>query len=171
MREFLDTDRPRTDDPALDRDAAELHAALAELIRVYQFRDRDQICCHNLSVTQFYALAALVARGPLTLNELAAELYLEKSSASRVVDGLVTKGYVERRMHPEDRRAVLLEPTSAGREIHARIEAEMLEAEKRLLAEFDPEVRQAMARLIARLARAAAERVDRGGGRCCLAVR
>jgi SAM-dependent methyltransferase len=29
-----------------------LYAALSDLVRVYQFRDRDRICCHDISVTQ-----------------------------------------------------------------------------------------------------------------------
>src|SRR4026208_275729 len=62
------------------------HEALAALVRVYQFRDRDRICCHDVSVTQCYALEALIRRGELTLNELARELYLDKSTASRVGD-------------------------------------------------------------------------------------
>lgn len=157
----------RRADASLERDTREVHRALAELIRIYQFRDRDRICCYDVSVTQCHALDALVRRGPLTLNELAAELYLDKSTASRVVDGLERKGYVERRTHPEDRRALLLEVTATGRALQARIERDVLDEEKTLLQEFDPEVRQAMARLIARLARAAAARVDTSGGTCC----
>lgn len=154
----------------LHRDTADLHAALTDLIRVYQFRDRERICCHDLSVTQFYAIAALAANGPLTLNDLAAELYLEKSSASRVVDGLVAKGYVDRRTHPDDRRAVLIAATPGGSRIHERIVAGMIEEEKALLANFEPQVRRAMTGLIERLARAAAARVETGaGGRCRLA--
>ena len=48
---------------APDATAEELHAALSALIRVYQFRDRDRICCHDVSVTQCYALEALVKLG------------------------------------------------------------------------------------------------------------
>lgn len=159
--------RAAAEEADLERDATELHGALSQLIRVYQFRDRDRICCHDLSVTQFYALAALVGNGPLTLNELAAELYLEKSSASRIADGLVERGYLDRRTHPEDRRAILLEPTAAGREMHDRIVAETIAEEKQLIVDFEPEVRQAMIDLITRLARTAASRVDASGGTCC----
>src|SRR5262245_14728391 len=86
---------PRVD-PKLHADAESLHAALSELVRVYQFRDRDRICCHDVSVTQCYALEALLRRGPSSLNELASELYLDKSTASRVVATLRRKGYVTR---------------------------------------------------------------------------
>ena len=156
-----------TEDPALERDAAELYAALSELIRVYEFRDRDRICCFDVSVSQCYALEELVRRGGMTLNDLAARLYLDKSTASRVVDALERKGYVTRSRHPEDRRAVLLEATEAGRTLERTIRESILAEEKQLLADFDPEVRQAMTRLIARLTRAATGRVEASGGSCC----
>ena len=64
-------------------------------MRVYQFRDRDRICCHDVSVTQCYALETLVDHGPLRLGALAQRLFLDKSTTSRVVATLVKKGYVE----------------------------------------------------------------------------
>jgi MarR family transcriptional regulator, 2-MHQ and catechol-resistance regulon repressor len=143
------------------------HRALGGLIRVYQFRDRDRICCYDVSVTQSHALDAVVGGGPLTLNELAAELFLDKSTASRVADGLERKGYLARRPNPESRRSVLLEATPAGLDLHARIEADVLAQEARLLAEFPSEVRRSMTQLLEALSKAAAARVDRSGGACC----
>ena len=83
-------------DSDLARDARAFYDALSDLVRVYQFRDRDRICCYDISVSQCYALEALVRRGGMTLNDLAAQLYLDKSTASRVVDALERKGYVAR---------------------------------------------------------------------------
>jgi MarR family transcriptional regulator, 2-MHQ and catechol-resistance regulon repressor len=108
-----------------------------------------------------------VQEGPLTLNQLAARLYLDKSTASRVVDALEKKGYVERQANAEDRRALDLVATAAGRDLYARIDADILAGERALLAEFPSEVRQSMTRLIGQLARAAAARVDSSGGTCC----
>lgn len=161
------TPLPVVADLALERDAAELYDALSELTRVYSFRDRDRICCFDVSVSQCYALEAVIRQGAPTLNDLAAELYLDKSTASRVVDGLERKGYVARVPHPTDRRAVRLEATPEGRELMARIRGSILAEEQELLADFDPEVRRALPRLIRRLARAAADRVDTSGGSCC----
>ncbi len=143
------------------------HQALTGLIRVYQFRDRDRICCYDVSVTQCYALEALVTAGPITLNELAAALYLDKSTTSRVADALEEKGYALRRANPESRRSVLLEATASGRELYGRIERDILAQEERLLAEFTPEVRRSMTRLIEGLARVASQCVDASGGSCC----
>ena len=79
----------------IDRDALGLYEAVAELVRVYQFRDRDRICCHDVSVTQCYALETIVEHDPLRLSALADRLFLDKSTTSRVVSTLVRKGYVE----------------------------------------------------------------------------
>jgi MarR family 2-MHQ and catechol resistance regulon transcriptional repressor len=154
-------------DPDLDRDTRAFYEALTDLVRVYQFRDRDRICCFDVSVTQCYGLEALVRRGGLTVNDLAAELYLDKSTASRVVDALERKGYAVREHHPGDGRTVRLEATDSGRDLYRRILESILEEEKSLLAGFDPEIRRAMTQLIARLARAAASRVEATGGSCC----
>ena len=152
----------------LEQDAQALYDALQDLIRVYQFRDRDRICCHDLSVTQCYALEALVRRGGITVNELSAELYLDKSTASRVVDALERKGYLTRNSHPDDRRAVQLLVTRTGKNLFSRIRRDIVEHEKSLIAEFDPKTRRAMTKLINQLARAAAKRVDTAGGTCCI---
>jgi MarR family transcriptional regulator, 2-MHQ and catechol-resistance regulon repressor len=142
-------------DPRLAADARELQTVLSDLMRVVQFRDRDRICCHDVSVTQCYALRAVLRRGPLTLNELAAELYLDKSTASRVVKALAEKGYLERLPHPDDGRAVLLVITEAGRRLHSAIERELQAEVETLVADFEPEVRRALASLLERLSRSA----------------
>ena len=156
-----------TADTALARDAEELYDALEDLLRVYQFRDRDRICCFDVSVSQCYALEGLVRRGSMTLNDLAAYLYLDKSTASRVVDALERKGHVARTPHPKDRRAVLLEATAAGRSLEGKIRQSILAEERELIADFAPEVRQAMTQVLRRFARAAAAQVETTGGSCC----
>jgi MarR family 2-MHQ and catechol resistance regulon transcriptional repressor len=155
-------------DRQLEQDAQALYEALSDLIRVYQFRDRDRICCHDLSVTQCHALEVLTQRAGASLNDLAADLYLDKSTASRVVSALERKGYLRRRANSADRRAVSLEITEAGSSLYQRIRREIIDQERRLLADFDPATRQSLTELLRRLARAAADRVDVSGGTCCI---
>ena len=159
--------RPETSsDRRLKKDTAAFYDAMSELIRVYQFRDRDRICCHGISVTQCYALEALVKRGPLTMNELAARLYLDKSTTSRVVGAMERKELIQRRTHAQDRRAVLLECTGKGRELHRRIRQAVERRDGRLLAGFAPAMRTGMIELMRRITRAAEERVEAAGGTC-----
>ncbi len=151
-------------DPELEVLTAQLHSVFSELKRIYQFRDRDQICCYDISVTQCWALDALVRHGSLMLNQLAAELYLDKSTASRVVNALERKGYVQRARHSGDGRAIALSATPEGVRLQEKIEREILKQEQGLLEEFDPEVRQSMIRLLGRLTEVAA---IEAAGRCC----
>lgn len=145
-------------------DAQELHEALDALIRVYQFRDRDRICCHDVSVTQCHALEALVRRGPSTLNELAADLYLDKSTASRVAATLERKRYVTRHPHPGDARAMQLEATPAGRELHDRIKSDLVAEQEGMIDDLDPEVLRGAVTLLRRLTASVARR---SGLACC----
>lgn len=153
-------------DPELAADARRVHDALTSLVRVYQFRDRDWLCRADLTVSQCYALEVVATGEGRTVNEVAGTLFLDKSTASRTVGALVEKGYVRRRPHPDDGRAVLLEATPEGRETYRGIEADVIREEARLLADFEPDARKAAAELLGRLARAARERVDTTGG-CC----
>lgn len=155
-------------DPGLLADAHDLSGALSDLLRVVQFRDRDRACCYDVSVSQCYALKAVADGGGLTVNELAGELYLDKSTASRVANGLVDKGYLTRRRDAGDGRVVRLVATDAGRTLCQRIESDLALEYAELLGDFDPEIRAAITRLVARLGRSFASRVDASGGSCCV---
>ena len=156
---------------ALDRDAEGLQAAVAELVRVYQFRDRDRICCHDVSVTQCYALETLVEHGPLRLGGLAERLFLDKSTTSRVVATLVKKGYVEQQADPADKRATVLSASRRGRALCARITQDLVAQQRALLEDLDPAVRAGVIDVISRLAQAADARFRSGSSvgkvECC----
>jgi len=165
-------ERPASAETTLDRDAASLQAAVADLVRVYQFRDRDRICCHDISVTQCYALETLVQHGPLRLNGLAERLFLDKSTTSRVVSSLVKKGYVEQGTDAQDGRAIALSATRKGRALCARITGDLVEQQKQLLQDLDPDVRAGVVSVLRRLALAADARFRAGtssdtGAGCC----
>jgi MarR family transcriptional regulator, 2-MHQ and catechol-resistance regulon repressor len=143
---------------ALQRDAADLFSAMTELLRVYQFRDRDRMGYHGLTITQCYVLEILIRRGPLTLNELAAEIGLDKSTLSRVVGGLENKRAVARKSNPADGRSILLEATRSGVSRYERVEADIVAENARVLAGFSPTARRQLIVLIDALARSVRER-------------
>lgn len=152
----------------LRADAEALHAAVTQLVRLYQFRDRDMICCHDVSITQCNALEILVERGPSRSQALADALMLDKSTTTRVVDALVRKGYVERRPDPADARALALSVTRAGRGLYQRINGELIEQQVELLRDLDPATRSAATEVVRRLARAAQTRfVDGSAAAAC----
>ncbi|MDA0327796.1 MAG: MarR family transcriptional regulator [Gemmatimonadetes bacterium] len=149
-------------------DARALADALSELIRVVQFRDRDRACCYDISVSQCYALKGVVDAGALTINDLAAHLYLDKSTASRVANALVDKALLVRQADEADGRVVRLTATAAGTAVCTRIESDLAGEYAELLGDFEPEVRAAITRVVTRLGRSFAARVDASGGSCCV---
>lgn len=151
-------------DAELQQDAEALYEALAELVHVYQYRDRDRICCHDISVTQCNAMEALVQLGPVRLQTLAERLLLDKSTASRVVDSLERKHYVARLPDPSDGRAQLLHLTENGLSLYHTIRNEIVAEERALIADLPPEVRKAAPELLRRLARAAKQRTTDSNG-------
>ncbi|WP_395794851.1 MarR family winged helix-turn-helix transcriptional regulator [Aquimonas sp.] len=160
----MPTKRTSRPDPeaALHLDAQALHSALSHLVRVYQFRDRDKICCYDISVTQCHALEVLVERGPLRSVALADGLKLDKSTTSRVVDALLRKGYVQKLADAEDARAVLLRVTREGRALYERINGELIAQQAELIRGLDAEIRAGATEVIRRLARAAEDRFISG---------
>jgi MarR family transcriptional regulator, transcriptional regulator for hemolysin len=87
----------------------------------------------SLTATQRSVLSELFEAGPLRIGALAELIGAHDPTVSRAVDGLVAAGLVDRRPDPDDRRAVLVTPTAAGRDrIEQRRRATALELERAL---------------------------------------
>jgi MarR family 2-MHQ and catechol resistance regulon transcriptional repressor len=149
-------------------DARLLAGALSELVRVIQFRDRDRACCYDVTASQCYALKGIVDGGPLTVNALAGHLFCDKSTASRLGEALVQKGYVARRRDEDDGRVVQLVATDEGVALCATIDAGEIREYAELLSDFDPPVRSEINRLVGRLGRCFASSVETAQGSCCV---
>lgn len=162
MKSLHDT----TDTRDMDQDAKALHRALTDLVRVYQFRDRDAICCYDVSPGQSHALERLAMDGPMTMNEFAASLFLEKSSASRLANGLERRGYITRKPHPDNARFVQLDLTKRGRALFLKIERDLLAERREVLTGLTERERSVVIGAVAELARLAAEGVSTDSGFC-----
>ena len=68
----------------------------------------------NLTSTEVEALEHLEEAGPVTQKQLAERLFLTSGGTTLLVDRLERDGFVSRRPHPSDRRAVLLELNHAA---------------------------------------------------------
>jgi len=68
----------------------------------------------ELRFTQFLILKRLSALGPMTAGELARSIELDGGAMTRQLDQLEGKGYLRRRPHEQDRRALRIELTDEG---------------------------------------------------------
>lgn len=71
------------------------------------------------------------------LSEIAERLRIAPRSATEVVDSLAAKGLVTRVPSPTDRRAILVEPTEAGRTLAREVEQERTKLGKLMVAPLD----------------------------------
>ncbi|MEP6471909.1 MAG: MarR family winged helix-turn-helix transcriptional regulator, partial [Acidobacteriota bacterium] len=152
-------------DPSLADDADGFSRALEALARVYQLQDPRQTCSYGISLTECYSLEAVVHRGPLTVNEVAAALSFDKSTASRAVASLRRKGLVVRRGHPRDGRAVEVSAAASGMRLYRRIRESARACHRELLEEFPPEVRRGATVLLQRIASTERACASTGGAR------
>jgi len=80
---------------------------------------RGQMRSHRseLSVVQFRALAYLNRWPGASLSGLAEHIGLSLPTASKLVQTLLVRGYLRRKVDPRDRRRTALTPTAKGRRI------------------------------------------------------
>jgi DNA-binding MarR family transcriptional regulator len=150
--------------------AQRLHRAVTELVRRYQFRDRNEICCFGISVSQCYTLEALGQAGALTMGARASRMQLSVSTMTRVVDQRVARGLVQRSEDANDRRVCCVASTAKGRQLLARISAELLEGERAILEKLPAKHRESVIHALEELSRAVDEWrgvEPRQGGSCC----
>jgi DNA-binding MarR family transcriptional regulator len=105
----------------------------------------------GLSWTRVLALRRL-APEPLTLRALAERLQADPPYVTLMVDDLEERGLVQRKPHPEDRRAKLVELTAAGRAAAARAGA-ILDEPPAALRDLPAEDLAVLLRVLERLAR------------------
>ncbi len=137
--------------------AHDLQRVMAELVRKYQFRDRNETVGYGLSVAQAYGLRALSEAGPLTMGELAGELRVSVSTMTRIVDQLVRKALVARVQDPGDRRLCNVVQTAAGRRLWAQIEGDLTRSDAEVLRMISTAERETVIRVIGLLSAAVDE--------------
>nr|WP_221383245.1 MarR family transcriptional regulator [Actinoplanes polyasparticus] len=71
----------------------------------------------DVTLPQYRTLVVLVSRGPQRIVDLAQELTVTSSTATRMCNRLVRKGLVARQERPDDRRAAWVTLTAAGRDL------------------------------------------------------
>jgi MarR family transcriptional regulator for hemolysin len=86
-----------------------------------------------------------------TQLQLARSLGIEGPTLTRHLDGMERAGLVERRRDPNDRRAVQVELTDAGRQLHDRLRTNVIAFDERLRAGLGAEELDALRAVLARL--------------------
>jgi DNA-binding MarR family transcriptional regulator len=111
-----------------------------------------------LTSTQRLVLTTVVDGVALRLGALAERVGVSCATASRAVEALVVAGLVERVPDADDRRAIRIDASGAGRAYVERRRRQVAGELAAALAGFDPSERDELLRLLQRLNAALAER-------------
>jgi len=78
-------------------------------------------CCCGVTLSQCHTLMELDKQDNISLKDLSERLYLDKSTLSRIVEGLVNLGLVNREIPKNNRRTILIMLTKQGAEVCKKI--------------------------------------------------
>ena len=152
---WYDIGMPPSDFPALETRASFLLSQLG-----MQSAQRFTAALAPLGITpnRFGVLAQLAREEGRTQQELANALGLHRNSMVAMIDDLEQRGLVERRRHPNGRRAYAIHLTPAAREVLAAGERLADEQEEATLAALDGAERAALIATLTKLVAAAGYR-------------
>jgi DNA-binding MarR family transcriptional regulator len=121
---------------------------------VAQKRFAERLESLGLTTRMWGVLNVLAADGAMTQHALGKCVGSDPSSMVATIDELEAKGFVERRPHPNDRRAHALHLTAQGKQTLTRGRELARSAQEELLAPLNPEERQHLHDMLVRLAEA-----------------
>ncbi|MEX2784084.1 MarR family winged helix-turn-helix transcriptional regulator [Streptococcus sp. H49] len=97
--------------------AVKLMVVMRKAFRTIDTKVSESYKEDNLTATQFAALDVLYAKGEMTIGELIDNMLATSGNMTVVIKNMEKKGWVSRRLNPEDRRAYLVDLTSLGRRV------------------------------------------------------
>jgi DNA-binding MarR family transcriptional regulator len=105
---------------------------------------------HDVDRAAHLLLRSIGSNGPMRVSALAASVGSDVSTVSRQVGALVKEGLLERQADPDDSRASLLVPTSAGQLMITRLDEIRAAFFERVLADWSGEDLRQFAALLDR---------------------
>ena len=95
--------------------------ALIEIVWQFGPRGLDGECCEDLSMPEYLALEAAALTTDCPVQYIGTKLGFTKSGATRIVNRLEKKGYIQKVRSNEDARICCVVPTDKGDEILASV--------------------------------------------------
>jgi DNA-binding MarR family transcriptional regulator len=144
-------DRKR-DEPAAERDSGalplKLWRALGRAHAALSSAAGEEAARHGLSVGEAEVLDTLRRKGPLVVSEVQHRLRVSSGGATYLVTRLESRGLVERREVPGDRRVRVVALTPAGEEMAATAQPAFGERMRRAVSGLGKKERRALLELL-----------------------
>ena len=131
----------------------ELRQGLQQLIRLSRILEPHSGAGTHASLSEVMALGELADVEAMSQHQLARRLGLEKSTVSRLVAGLVDRGWVSRQRNPDNRRLYRLQLTHDGQAAARQIGKQLRAQHAQLLSGLTQAERQGLTIGLAGIAR------------------
>jgi MarR family 2-MHQ and catechol resistance regulon transcriptional repressor len=118
--------------------AKDLSALIREITWNFGARGLKGECCGDLSQPEYRALCLASQRQQCSMQEIAKDLGFTKGGATRVVNRLEKRGYVERMRSPEDGRVCCVKVTVPGSMLVKSVNREKEERIAKIMSKVDP---------------------------------
>jgi DNA-binding MarR family transcriptional regulator len=128
-----------------------LSEAFWSVARQLRHTSQETLAPWDITPSHLRALRVLTRRGVMRLSELSDHLHIAARSTTEVVDALETRGLVERRPDPDDRRATLVALTDDGASVLDAIRAARGTDTERAFGRLSQADRAHLARILGQL--------------------
>jgi DNA-binding MarR family transcriptional regulator len=147
---------------------ADLGWALGVVFRRYAKAAADALNDVPGGPRGYQVLATSISEGPKRQLELAAQLGVDRTVMTYLLDDLEKAGLVQRQADPADRRARLIEPTEQGEALLCDLERRLKAREDAVMGSLDDGERMVFRMLLQRIA-VQADQIDPLHNACSLA--
>jgi len=122
--------------------------------RMFAMMERDQVCCGTVTIAQCTVLQTLL-QGTWDASALASHARVTKGAMTRLLDGLESRGFVERHPDADDGRRWLIELTASGTKEAKRLAGMTENAVNLIMSRMPKDMRKPAVAMIADLRKAA----------------
>ncbi|MDD5397515.1 MAG: MarR family transcriptional regulator [Dehalococcoidia bacterium] len=141
----------------------EVHRLLGQIAKNNEMYEQACVTFFGVTTSQGGTILSLPINSTLKMNELSAVVGVDSSTMTRMIDQLVDKGLVYRKVDEKDRRLVCVGLTAPGRKLHRELDSAFKGYQKDSLGEIREEERAAIIQSLEKLNGSIAKGVEN----CC----
>lgn len=138
----------------LEKDASQLANLTFHLLATCQQKENLIAEQYGLTQAEFRCLKLFDKKEVVNNKTIAERMNLSASRLTRIIDGLVAKGYAERQIKPEDRRNMNVNLSKKGVQLVQKLDQAYLNVHKELLEEIDPSQHKPLIEVMTNLSKA-----------------
>ena len=120
----------------IEQEAQRLAEVVPRLMSAFHDFHRPHQGTEALTMRHFQTMVLLSVRGEMTMTELSERLHLAPSTASELMQRMISLGFVEKNDAATDKRGVALKLTALGLELFLKRKQELMEVFQDLLRRF-----------------------------------